>query len=380
MKKRGIGYFNTWLGCNMKWVALALVVIMGLLPLMVSSSYVIRIATLMLMYIMIASSLNLLTGFMGVMSLGHAAFWGIGAYTGAILSTRLGWGMGSCMLAAIVICGLFGLLLGSPVMKLKGYFMTIVTLGFCEIIRLIELNWSDLTRGSLGINNIPYPNFFGIVFKTPASKFYVILVLAIVTLYIVHAITDSRVGRAIISIREDDLAAASVGVNVVKYKLMVFVISAMIAGVAGVYYAHYILSTRGGHLFEPVPVEAPEAKELKTQAMTDEKLEVVEVLGQTALFTNGRVTQKELPDGLYKYDLREGESIAFAIVEPSVAVNHAGTIITKEPIIFGEEGYIEFGDNSSPNFLGDEMSIEEFLNTDFGQDEDESQTMGGMQL
>ena len=141
-----------------------------------------------------------------------------------------------------------------------------------------------------------------------------------------------------------------------------------------------ILSARGGHLFEPVPVEVPEAKELKTQAMTDEKLEVVEVLGQTALFTNGRVTQKELPDGLYKYDLREGESIAFATVEPSVAVNHAGTIITKEPIIFGEEGYIEFDDDSSPNFHGDEMSVEEFLNTDFSQDEDESQTMGGMQL
>ena len=141
-----------------------------------------------------------------------------------------------------------------------------------------------------------------------------------------------------------------------------------------------ILSARGGHLFEPVPVEAPEAKELKTQAMTDEKLEVVEVLGQTALFTNGRVTQKELPDGLYKYDLREGESIAFATIEPSVAVNHAGTIITKEPIIFGAEGYIEFDDNSSPNFLSDEMSVEEFLNMDFSQDEDESLTMGGMQL
>ncbi len=141
-----------------------------------------------------------------------------------------------------------------------------------------------------------------------------------------------------------------------------------------------ILSARGGHLFEPVPVEAPEAKELKTQAMTDEKLEVVEVLGQTALFTNGRVTQKELPDGLYKYDLREGESIAFATIEPSVAVNHAGTIIAKEPIIFGEEGYIEFDDDSSPNFLGDEMSVEEFLNTDFSQDEGESQTMGGMRL
>lgn len=141
-----------------------------------------------------------------------------------------------------------------------------------------------------------------------------------------------------------------------------------------------ILSARGGHLFEPVTVKAPEAKELKTQAMTDEKLEVVEVLGQTALYTNGRVTQKELPDGLYKYDLREGESIAFATVEPSVAVNHAGTIITKEPIIFGEEGYIELDDDSSPNFLGDHMSVEEFQNTDFSQDEDESLTMGGMRL
>ena len=141
-----------------------------------------------------------------------------------------------------------------------------------------------------------------------------------------------------------------------------------------------ILSARGGHLLKPVPVEVQESKELKTQTMTDEKLEVVEVLGQTALFTNGRVTQKELPDGLYKYDLREGESIAFATIEPSVAVNHAGTIITKEPIIFGEEGYIEFDDNSSPNFLGDEMSVEEFLNMDFSQDKDESLTMGGMQL
>lgn len=114
-----------------------------------------------------------------------------------------------------------------------------------------------------------------------------------------------------------------------------------------------ILSARGGHLFEPVPVERQEAKELKTQAMTDEKLEVVEVLGQTALFTNGRVTQKELPESLYKYDLREGESLYFATIEPNVVVNHAGTIITKEPIIFGEEGYIEFDDDSLPNFLGD---------------------------
>lgn len=141
-----------------------------------------------------------------------------------------------------------------------------------------------------------------------------------------------------------------------------------------------ILSARGGHLFEPVPVEAPEVKELKTQAMTDEKFEVVEVLGQTGLFTNGRVTQKDLPDGLYKYDIRGGDDLYFATIEPRVVVNHSGTVITKEPIEFGEEGYIAFDDDTSPNFLGDEMTLEEFMNTDFTEDENESQTMGGMQL
>lgn len=212
----------------------------GIFPLVVTSSYMIRIATVALMYIIIALSLNLLTGFLGVMSLGHAAFWGIGAYTGAILSTRYGWGMGSCMLAAVVVCGCFGLLLGAPVVKLKGYYMTVVTLGFCEIVRLVEMNWSELTRGPLGINRIPYPNLFGIVFKSPQSKYYLILVITVIAVVITHALVHSRLGRAIVAIREDDLAAASMGIDVVRYKLMVFVISSVFAGIAGVYYAHYM--------------------------------------------------------------------------------------------------------------------------------------------
>lgn len=141
-----------------------------------------------------------------------------------------------------------------------------------------------------------------------------------------------------------------------------------------------ILSARGRSLYELVPYEEPQAKELTTQRMTDEKLEVVEVLGQTALFTNGRVTQKELPEGLYCYDLREGESIYFATVEPKVVINHAGTLITKQPIIFGEEGYIAFDEDSSPNFLGDEMTMQEFVGMEVTQDKEEGQQMGGMQL
>ncbi len=139
-----------------------------------------------------------------------------------------------------------------------------------------------------------------------------------------------------------------------------------------------ILSARGGHLFEPVSVEAPETKALKMKTRTDEKFEVVEVLGQIALFTNGRVPQKDLPDGLYQYDLRGGDDIYFATIEPRVVVNHSGTVITKEAIEFGAEGYIAFDDDSSLSFLGGHMTLREFMDADFTEAENELQSMGGM--
>lgn len=139
-----------------------------------------------------------------------------------------------------------------------------------------------------------------------------------------------------------------------------------------------VVSARGKSLFELVPFEEPQNKELKTQAMTDEKLEVVEVLGQTALFSNGRYTEAEVPDGLYKYELREGESISFATIEKSVAVNHSGTVFTKAPLDFGGETYFVFDDDSSPNFLGYKMTAGEFVNTDFTQQE--KQENGGPRL
>lgn len=133
-----------------------------------------------------------------------------------------------------------------------------------------------------------------------------------------------------------------------------------------------VISARGRSLYELVPYEKQPTKELTTQALTDEKLEVVEVLGQTALFTNGRVTEQELPDGLYKYDLREGESISFASIEPYVLVNHGGTVLLKAPIDFGNEKYIVFDDDTTPNFLGYELTPTEFMETDFTQTEDEN--------
>lgn len=143
-----------------------------------------------------------------------------------------------------------------------------------------------------------------------------------------------------------------------------------------------ILSARGHSLYELVPYGEPSGK-LSTQALTDEKLEVVEVLGQTALFTNGRVTEQELPDGLYRYDLREGENLSFATIERNVAANHAGTILTKAPLDFGGQEYLVFDEDTSPNFLGYDLTPEEFLQTDFtqtdAQEEDSAPQMGGIQ-
>ena len=214
---------------NMGKIAVALVAALIVFPWVFSSAYILRIVTVCMMYVMIALSLNLLTGFLGLMTLGQAAFWGIGAYTAAILATQMGWGMGMCMIASALMAGLLSLLVALPTMRLKGYFLTVVTLGFCEIVRLVEMNWMDLTRGPLGIAGIPSPNFFGIDLSSNRQIYYVMLVLVVVSAVIIFSIVHSRVGLAIMAIRDDDLAAASMGVNVV-----------MMVGVAGAFYAHYI--------------------------------------------------------------------------------------------------------------------------------------------
>lgn len=149
-----------------------------------------------------------------------------------------------------------------------------------------------------------------------------------------------------------------------------------------------VVSARGRTLYELVPYNKLDADELKTQQFTDEKLEVVEVLGQTALFSNGRVTEQELPEGLYKYELSEGESLSFSSIEPNVSVNFGGTIITKAPLDFGGQEYFVFSEDTTPNFLGYDLTPKEFMETDFTQteeedqteDEDESIRMGGMQI
>ena len=137
-----------------------------------------------------------------------------------------------------------------------------------------------------------------------------------------------------------------------------------------------VISARNGHLFEPVPYDEPEVKELKTQAMTEEKLDVIEVLDRRALFSNGRLMPEQIPEGLYAYDLRHSDDGSrFCSIEPKVGVNHGGTVLMRDILDFGESGYIPLDEDTEPNFLGDEMTPSEFAEEEV---QDETLQMGGM--
>ena len=190
-------------------------------------------------YSILSLSLNLIAGYTGLLSLCHAAFFGIGAYTTAILMTGAKLDFWSAMLISGVISSLFGILIGLPTLRLKGDYLAIATLGFGEIVRNLMLNWDSLTRGPMGINNIPSPNILG--FKLiPSQKWqYVILVwlFVIIIFFILNRIMHSRFGRALSAINDDEIAALAMGINTTKYKIISFSIGAFFAGIAGSLFA-----------------------------------------------------------------------------------------------------------------------------------------------
>ncbi|WHH57648.1 branched-chain amino acid ABC transporter permease [Petroclostridium sp. X23] len=211
-----------------------------LLPFIGLGDYILRIAVMAGIYIILALSLNLVTGITGQISLGHAAFYGIGAYTSALLSLSYGISFWVTMPAAVVLASLAGLLIGLPSLKLSGGYLAITTLGFNEIVRLVLINWDTLTRGPMGLPGIPAPNLFGKSLDTNASYFYLILIFVVITFIVMYRILHSKIGRNFLAVREDDIAAEAMGINLLKHKVAAFVIGAAFAGMAGSIYAHYV--------------------------------------------------------------------------------------------------------------------------------------------
>ena len=209
------------------------------LPLYLRSDYILRIFIQIGIYILLTSSLNIVNGYTGLFSLGHAAFFGLGAYGSAIMCKKLGVSFWFGLPVGVILAGCVAYLIAKPTLRLKGVFLTLVTMGFNMIIWLIFLNWNSVTGGSLGIMGIPMPEFFGIKFLRPVSYYYLIIIFDIVIIALLDRLVRSRFGLILKAIREDERAAACNGINVVRYKTVAFVIAALLAGLAGGFYAHY---------------------------------------------------------------------------------------------------------------------------------------------
>jgi branched-chain amino acid transport system permease protein len=220
-------------------VWLPLLVAAALVPVAVRSEYVLNVGVLAGIYVILASSLNITNGYTGLFSFGHAAFYGIGAYTAALLATRLGWGAMLTLPAAGLTAAAFGGALALPTLRLGGIFLALVTIGFQEITYLVTLNWIGLTRGPMGIPGIPPATLLGLELRGNAAYFWLVLALDVLTLFVLSRVVDSRVGRAFVAIREDEVAAAASGIPVFRMKALSFVLATFFAGLAGAVFAHH---------------------------------------------------------------------------------------------------------------------------------------------
>lgn len=209
-------------------------------PMLGFSQYVYRVCVISVLYAILAMSLNLIAGVAGQISLGHIAFYGIGAYTSALLCVNFGISVWLGILAAFVVTMLFGLFIAIPTLKLSGGYLAILTMSFAEIIRLILLNWTDVTRGPMGILNIPKPSIFGFEIDSSVSFLYLVLVVALIVYIALHNIIRSKFGRNLKALRDDEISSESMGIDVYRHKVIAFVISSGIAGIAGALYASYM--------------------------------------------------------------------------------------------------------------------------------------------
>ncbi len=202
--------------------------------------YLLHILIISGIYIILTLSLNLILGYTGLPALGHIAFACVGAYTSSLLALNFGISPWIGLLIGACLASLLGLIIGFPSMRLKGDYLALATFGFGVIVYSVSKNWVDLTRGPMGLPGIPKFIVFG--FELQPVWAYLILVTAFVavTAFIINRIVNSPFGRILRSIRDDEVASLSIGTNINKYKLTVFVIGAFFAGIAGSLYAHYI--------------------------------------------------------------------------------------------------------------------------------------------
>jgi len=238
----------------------ALIVFAVILPFLpFSDRYIMDLAVLVLTYVMLGWGLNIVVGLAGLLDLGYVAFYAVGAYSYALLAAHFGFSFWLCLPLAGILAAFWGIILGFPVLRLRGDYLAIVTLAFGEIIRVVLLNWYEFTGGPDGLSGIPRPTFFGLEFSRWPEEgqetfhtffnldysslhriiflYYIILVLALVTNWVTLRLRKLPIGRAWEAMREDEIACKSLGINIVATKLSAFAIGAMFGGFAGSFFA-----------------------------------------------------------------------------------------------------------------------------------------------
>jgi len=213
----------------------------AVLPLLTNDRYFQTILNMVLINAVLTLGFYVIFGMTGIFSVAQAAFWGVGAYTSAILTADLGLPVWAGFLFAPLIAVVAGMLLGAPTLRLKTHYLTMATIGFAEVARQLMINWDSLTHGPTGISGIPVPHIGSFAFDDPRSYYYLSLVLTVAVIVFVLQLRRSRLGRGMEAIRDDDLAAEAMGVNLPGLKILAFAISAACAGLAGAMYSHLVL-------------------------------------------------------------------------------------------------------------------------------------------
>ncbi len=218
---------------------LLLALLLPWIPMGASGNYLLRVLTSAVLYMILALGLNIVPGFTGLLDLGYVGFYGIGAYTSGLLSIHYDLSLWVILPLAAANGAIWGILLGAPTLRLTGDYFAIVTFGFSELVVLLLRNELWLTRGPMGLPGISPPAIFGHAFTRDWQYFYLALFLLAVVLAVVVRLENSRLGRAWFAIREDEIAAQCCGVNLIRYKVMAFAVSAAIGAMGGAFYAKW---------------------------------------------------------------------------------------------------------------------------------------------
>jgi branched-chain amino acid transport system permease protein len=217
----------------------ALALLLPWLPLGGSTNYLLRVVTTAVLYMILALGLNIVPGFTGLLDLGYVGFYGIGAYTAGLLTIHFDLSFWIVLPLAALNGALWGILLGAPTLRLTGDYFAIVTFGFSELVVLVLRNELWLTRGPMGLPGISPPVIFGHPLTFDWEFYYLVVLLLMVVILVVTRLEDSRLGRAWFAIREDEIAAQCCGINLIRYKIIAFAMSASIGAMGGAFFARW---------------------------------------------------------------------------------------------------------------------------------------------